>query len=246
MLDIEANPRAVAGGNNPPEPTPYEAIKIHIDDLMETAQGFLDGDPITTQGVADEVGRLLAAARDAEKAAEAQRKVEAKPFDDGKAAVQALWVPLKDRCGLVASTAKRALAPYLAAEQARIEAEAATARKIAEDKAAAAQEALRAASATDLAALEQAEALLKDATKAGKAADRAGKDTAKVAGGARATSLRTYYVATISDRRAALAHYMVAQPDALTEWLLEQAQRDVNAGSRAIPGITINEEKRAV
>src|SRR3546814_7413600 len=55
--------------------------------------------------------RSLDDARKARKAAEDQRKIEAKPFDDGKAAVQALWTPLTDekkgRCALIADTCKK-------------------------------------------------------------------------------------------------------------------------------------------
>lgn len=236
---------ATLGHNNPPEPTPFEALQIHIADLMETAQGFLDGEPITTQAVADEVGKLLDAARQADKAAEAQRKIEAKPFDDGKAEVQVRYKPLSTKCDLVATTAKKALAPFLAAEQARKDAEAAEARRIADAATAKAQEALR-ASGTDLAAREQAEGLLKDAKKAEGIANRAGKDKAMVAGGARSISQRSVWTAVLADPVAALKHYREAQPEALKAWLAEQAQRDVNAGARTIPGFTISESKVAV
>src|SRR3546814_11800322 len=71
-------------GHNSQAMTPYEAIKLHIDDLFETAQGFLDGDPIATEAQATSVSQLLDDARQARKAAEGQRKLEAKPFDEGK------------------------------------------------------------------------------------------------------------------------------------------------------------------
>jgi hypothetical protein len=225
MIDILENPRAVIGGNQPPELTPYEAIKLHIDDLMETAQGFLDGEPITTQAVADEVGKLLDEARKARTAADEQRKIEAKPFDDGKKAVQALWTPLSDektgKCALIAMTAKKALAPFLAAEQAKKEAIAAEARCEADRKAEEAQAAIRAADETDLAARENAEALLKEAGKAEREANRAGKDRATATGGARAVSLRTVWTATLTDPTDALKHYRAKQPEALKAWLLE-------------------------
>lgn len=236
---------AAIGHNGPPEPTPYEAISLHVADLMETAQGFLDGEPVTTQAVADEIGRLLDAARQAEKAADAQRKIEAKPFDDGKAAVQALWKPVIGKCELVAATAKRAVAPFLAAEEARIAAEAAEARRIAVEKAEAAMAARRAADITDLAAQEQAEALLKEAAVADKAATRAGKEKALVAGGARSVSLRSDWTAALTDSAAALKYYRDRQPELLKEWLLEQANRDVRAGARSIPGFTITDERKA-
>jgi len=236
-------------GHNQPPMTPYETIALHIDTLMETAQGFLDGEPITTQAVADEVGKLLDEARQARAAAEEQRKLEAKPFDDGKKAVQALWTPLTDektgKCALIASTAKKALAPFLAAEQARKDEAAAEARRIADAAAEKAREALRTAEPTDLASRENAEALLKAADKAAKDATRAGKDKALVAGGARSVSLRSVWTPTLIDPVAALKHYKETQANALKDWLLEQAVKCVAAGARAIPGFEITETKVA-
>lgn len=63
-------------------------MRINIEDLFTQAKGFLDGDPVTSQAVADEIGALLAEIRQAEKAADEARKLENKPFDDGKAEVQ--------------------------------------------------------------------------------------------------------------------------------------------------------------
>ena len=249
MIDVLENPRAVMGGNNPPELTPYEAIKLHIDDLMETAQGFLDGEPITTQAMADEVGKLLDEARKARLSADEQRKVEAKPHDDAKKAVQTRWTPLSDektgKCALIAATAKKALAPFLAAEQAKKDEIAAEARREADRKAEEAQAALRAANATDLTARANADALLKDAGKAAKAATRAGKDKAMAAGGSRSVSLRTVWSASLSDSVKALKHYKATRPEDLKAWLLEQAERDVSSGMRAIPGFNISSEQVA-
>ena len=61
----------------------------------------------------------------------------------------------------------------------------------------------------------------------------------------RAVSLRSRWIAVLSDSAAALRHYREHQPAALKAWLTEQAQRDVNAGARDIPGFTIDEERVA-
>lgn len=236
---------ATIGHNQPPEPTPFEALQIHVADLMETAQGFLDGEPITTQAVADEVGRLLDAARQAEKATEAQRKIEAKPFDDGKAEVQARYKPLAATCELVASTAKKALAPFLAAEQARKDAEAESARRIADEAAARAREALQ-ASGSDLLAREAAEALLKDAKKAEGAASRAGKDKAMVAGGLRSVSLRTNWNTTVSDFTAFARWAWEHRRAEYEAFLRDLAQREGRRGPVPIPGIETTPERSAV
>lgn len=238
--------KAAIGHNMPPEPTPYEALKTHIDDLFDTAQSFLDGDPVNDAETAEMVSKLIDEARKARMAAEAQRKLEAKPFDDGKAAVQALWTPLTDekkgRCALISDTAKRALAPWLTKldnerqEAARIQ------REEADRAAALAREALKASS--DLAAREQAEELLKYAAQAEKAAKRADNASANVSNDGRAIGLVSVWTATITDRKAALYHYLARDSDSFVALIQKLADQDVRAGSRAIPGITITEEKR--
>lgn len=237
------------GHNGPPEPTPFEAMQTHILDLMETAQGFLDGEPIANQETADMVGKLIDEARKARNDADAMRKAEAKPFDEGKAAVQAKWTPLTDdkkgKCALIIDTAKKALVPWLEHLEAQQRAEAAKAREEAEKARAAALEAERAASAANLEAIERVEMARKEAEQAERAANRADKAKAHATGGSRAIGLRSYWIAEITDRREALKHYMQAQPEALTAWLLDQAQKDANAGKRSIPGCLIREDRRA-
>lgn len=238
---------AVIGHNQPPELTPYETIKIHIDDLFETAQGFLDGDPIANQETADLVAKLLDDARKARTAAEAQRKIEAKPWDDGKAAVQALWTPLTDekkgRCTLIADTAKKALAPWLKKLEDERIAAAEAARKEADEKAEAAKKALAETSLSDLAGRERAEDLIAATAAAYKVADRIDNGRAQAKGGARAVSLRDVWTPELSNPTDALKHYMATQPALLKAWLLGQAQADVRAGARAIPGFTIKHDR---
>src|SRR3546814_21078860 len=92
-------------------------------------------------------------------AAEDLRKEEAKPFDDGKKAVQAKWTPITDektgKYALIISVAKKALVPWLEHLEAEQRADAERQRKEADAARQAALEADRAA--TDLAAAEQAE-----------------------------------------------------------------------------------------
>lgn len=63
------NDRAVIGGNNPPEPTPFELSKQAIEDLYEEARQWLDGDPVSTQAQADALNTLQARIKDAAKEA---------------------------------------------------------------------------------------------------------------------------------------------------------------------------------
>lgn len=242
MIEVAENPRAVIGDNMPADP--YAAMQIHVETLFETAQGFLDGDPITDQQTADTVSMLIDEARKARKDADAMRKDEVKPHDEARAAVQAKWMPLLARLELVNDTAKRALVPFLAKKEAeRIEAER-LARLEADRKAEEARQAL-AEAGTDITARADAETVLKAADKATKAANRIGKEKAQATGGSRAIGLRTHFFPVLTDAAAALKHYRAAQPAALKAWLIEQAEKDVRSGSRAIPGFNIESEQVA-
>jgi hypothetical protein len=228
-----------------PNAPPVEAHGLHIDDLWHEAKGILDGAGVQSDADAEMVAKLLDALRQAKKGADEQRALEKKPHDDAAKAVQSAWKPLLDKCDLAADTCKKALAPFLTAKEAAQRAEADRARIAAEDAQRVAQEQLRAAQPTDLAAREQAERALKEADGATKAAARLDKSKAHAAGGSRAIGLRSYWIAELVDPVVALKHYREHQPDALKAWLVDQAQRDANAGARAIPGFAINEDRRA-
>lgn len=228
-----------------PNAPPVEAMGMHIDDLYDEAKGILDGAGVKSDADAEMVAKLLDMTRQAKKGADAQRAAEKKPHDDAAAAVQTAWKPLLAKCDLVTDTCKKALAPYLEAKGAAQRAEAARIAKAAEDARNAALAARHAAPVSDLAAREDAERLDAIARDAEKQAARAGKTKAHATGGSRAIGLRSYWIAELVDPVAALKHYREHQPEALKAWLVDQAQRDANSGSRVIPGFAINEERRA-
>jgi hypothetical protein len=145
---------------------------------------------------------------------------------------------------LVNDTAKKALVPFLAAQEAkRIEAER-LARMEAARLAQEAQQALAEAGA-NITARADAEIALKAADKAAKDANRIGKEKAHASGGGRAIGLRTRFYPVLSDAAAALKHYRATQPRLLKAWLIEQAEKDVQSGSRSIPGFTIESQQVA-
>lgn len=242
------------GHNQPPAQTPFDEISERIESLYEEARGWLDGEPIATQGQADELSKLIDMISTAAHTAEVLRKAEVKPFDDGKKEVQARYNPLigdnksgKGKAVLALSAAKQALTPWLERqEQLKREAEA-KAQAEAEEAARAAEEARRKA-VGDLAAHEEAERLEKEASKAQKAAKAASKDTAKAKGGeGRAISLRTYYRAEITDHQAFAQWMWQRQQGWLCAWLTTAADKLVAENPhRPIDGVTIHEEKRAV
>lgn len=235
------------GDNNPPEPTPYEKASAKIADLYDEAVHWLDGAEVECQDHADSLSTLLNLIRDARKQADEARKIEAKPFDDGKAEVQARYNPLLKKADLATDACKKAIAPWLARKEAEKAAAAAEARRIADEKARAAQEALRAAEASNLAEREAAEQLVKDAKKAESAANRAARDTAKAGVGiGRATSLRTTYKPVLTDAVVAARHFWATDRQEIEALLIRLAEQTVRNGTREIPGFTIEEIKTAV
>lgn len=230
-------------GHNAP---PVEQHALHIDDLYDEAKGFLDGEAIANQGQAEALGKLLSAFREARQGADEQRKVEAKPFDEGKAAVQAAWKPLIDKCERAEKIAKNAIGAWQIQLEAAQREAAAEAARVAEQERAAAQAKLAAAQGSErLQDAEEAEAALKAAKVAEADASKAEKAKPLVATGGRSIGLRSYWEPTLTDSAAALRHYREKQPEALKAWLLDQAEKDVRLGVRSIPGFTIAEDRRA-
>jgi hypothetical protein len=237
------------GHNNPPDP--FAAIKAHVDDLMVEARNWADGAAIENQDQADTVARLIDDFRGAAKAADDARKEEAKPFDDGKAAVQAKYAELiaetKAQTGAIPralAALKATLTPWLQKlERERQEAERA-AREEAGAKAREAAEAMRASNPANLDEREAAEALVDAAKSAEAAANAIGRDRAQARGDGRAIGLRRVYRPVLADRKAALVHYASTRPDDLVSFLCRLAEEDVRAGKRQIPGFDVVEEAK--
>lgn len=237
---LEANPRAVEGGNNPPAPDPYEAHRINIEDLVLEARNWADATAVETEAQADEIARLVEELRLAVQAADASRIEENKPFDNGKAAVQAKYNLLIADTKTQTGSAVRAMAALKATEKpfrdkqeadkrALAEAARAEAQRVANEAAAA----LREAQDGDLLAQEAAEALATQAAQAARDATAAEKD--------KAPGLRKTWTPVLTDKRAAILHYMNAQPDAFVELVERLAVVDVREGKRQIPGFDVRE-----
>lgn len=243
-----ADGAAPIGHNNPPA---FDAIKVHVDDLMIEAKNWCDGSAIESQQQADAVAKLIDDFRAAMKAADDARKDEAKPFDDGKAAVQAKYAPLiaetKGQTGVIPralSALKATLTPWLQKlERERLEA-ARLAQEEADRIAREAAEAMRATSMADLEGREQAEGLVAAAEDAATAVARIEKDRSHAKGDGRAIGLRKTYRPVLTDRKAALVHYAANRPDALVALLCRLAEVDVREGKRTIPGFDVIEESK--
>lgn len=234
------------GHNNPPEPTPYEAAYARMAALHELAEGWLDGKPAASQAELDELSAILEEARTARKEVDAARKIEAKPFDDGKAEVQARYNPLLKNADTIADTIKAAMAPFMAKLEAEKRAREAEARRIADEARRQAEEALREANRANLAEQEAAEAALQKAKYAENIARMTAKDKAKGAGGARAVTLRDDWQAELVDLTAAARHYWASAQGEFRAVVERLAAADVRAGKREIPGFIVKNNPKVV
>lgn len=246
MAALALDERHAIGANNPPEPTPFDAIKVHVEDLTETARGFLDGSGVTTQAEADAVAKLMDEGRKASKAADSARADEKKPHDDAGKAVQAKFKPLIESADRVVTICKQALAPFLMAQEVEKQRIADEARAVAEAKLKAAVEAARAAHATDLEAQEKAAELEKEASKANALAKRAEGDKAHGIGGARAATLRTSYRPVMTDGTAAARWAWNERREECEAFFLSLAVVAVRAGRHQIPGFKVEAERSVV
>lgn len=234
---------------------PFTEIKEEIESLYEDAKGWLDGEPVANQGQADGLNKLIGMIREAEKKADALRKDEVKPFDEGKAEVQARFAPLigntksvKGKTVLALDAAKRALTPWLEKlDREKREAEA-KARKEAEEAEAKAREAFRLSAVDDLAAREEAERLAEEARQKDIAARKAANEKAQAKGGAgRATSLRTYHTPDVTDYTAFARWCWKNRRPEMQAFLDEQAKQLVRDNpERAVDGMVVHVERRAV
>lgn len=239
------------GANNPPVESPFEKAAKRIEDLYLESGNWIDGKPIETQAQADEVQTLLRMLQEAETEADQARVAENKPFDDGKAEVQARYAPLigntqkvKGKTVLAIMGCKAAVQNWLLKVQAEQRVEAERLRKEAQAQAAEAQAALDAARETpDLAAFEQAEQAIQDASVMARAADRAEKAKPKAAGYGRAVGLRTVYTPALADPVKALGWCWLNERAAMEEAILAIAKTRTHGGVCTMPGIALKEEQ---
>jgi len=241
------------GHNNPPEETPFEAIRVHAEDLLVEVRNWADGAAIENQAQADEVARLLDEVLATDKAADAARKREVEPIDRQREEIQSRYnvyiAPLKNKkpgkLPLAAQALKVALSAWLQKLDEQKKAAAAEAQAIADAKAAEARAAMQqAAGDGDFGSMEVAEELIAEASKAQAEAKRAANDKAQAAGDGRARGLRSFFTPMLAEPGAALRHYAKARPDELKAFLLSLAKTDVLNGARSIPGFDIVEERR--
>lgn len=230
--------------------SPFETISERIDDLYEEAKQWLDGEPVTTQEQADALNTLKDAIVKAAKEAEELRKDEVKPFDDGKAEVQARYNPLiadnKTTTGKTVAAieaVKAALKPYLIELDRKQREIAEQARKDAEEMQAIAAKAMAERDQSNLASSEEAERLVIQAKEAAQLAAHDEKAKAHAKGAGRATGLKTIWTATMTVEKDAAAWAWDYKRDELMAFVQKLADAEVVKGKRSIPGFSIIDHK---
>lgn len=233
-------------------PTPFDAHRINLDDLLVEARNWADGEPATTQEQVDEIARLIDDLNTGAKAMEAERVKEKKPHDEAVKEIQDRYnvylAPLsnktvKGKVPLAIDALNAAKRPFLIAEEAKLEAARKAAREEAEAAAKAAAEASRQADAADLEAREAVDAKIKAAEDAQRAAKIADNAKAHAHGGGRAQGLRTRILAEVTDLDAAVRHYWSENRAAFSELVQRLADDDARQNRRGAKGVTFREER---
>ena len=232
------NAHAAIGHNR----TPFDDASDAVEAVWTEAQHWLDGATVSTQAEADAIGTLLDMARKAKKATDEARVVEKKPHDDAAAAVQARYKPLTARCDAISDAAKKALQPFLVAQEAAKRERERVAREAAEAAQREAQAAF--AKAQGLAEREAAEAAAERARVAEIQARVAAKDTGRAKGGARAISLREHKVAVVTDLHKLMAWVWNNDRSALAGWAETYVAGALRAGQPMPEGADVIIEER--
>lgn len=219
------------GHNAPPADATFG---MHIDDLFTMLSDTLAGTTVDSDEKETAIDALMDEFRKASKDADEARKVEAKPFDDGKKAVQARWKPIIDKADRGIAACKAALTPYRVEKQRIADEAARKAREEAEAKEKAAQEALR--QSDDLEAKFAAEQELEQARKLSAVANKIDRAP---------TGLRIHWEAELTDKTAALRHYLKTQPGEFETLIQTLADRDARGARSPVPGVIFHERKRA-
>ena len=217
--------------NNPP---PDAAFSLHVDELFAMLSNTLAGGEVSNDDQEAAIDALMEDFHKAWKDSDKARAAEKKPHDDAAKAVQAKWKPIIEKADRGKKACSEALSPYRMAKQRAKEEAARKAREEAEAKERAAQEALR--QSDDLEARYEAERELEAAKKLTATANKIDRS---------ATGLRTSWDAEITDRGAALKHYLKQQPEAFLHLIQTLADRDARGARPRVPGVVYHERKKA-
>lgn len=230
----ELNPRAVIGGNSPPDP--IDTALAPFSDILLEVENWLDGDVVKTEGQLAATDILLKEMKAAKKAVDAARDEVTKPLHEAWKSEVARWKPTQDDLDRQVKCIIAAQAPYKAKLDAE-KAEAARLARVEADRIAdEARKAHLAAKASSIEEQRKADDLLKAAEEAARLASRASKDTVK--------GMRTVQVYEIESHKL-LLHWIVKHDrDSVTAFIEEWARLNHKSASHA-EGLKVWTEKRA-
>ena len=188
------NPRAVMGGNNPPEP--IDVAKEELRPVREEIELWTDGTFVEDEGQLDHTNQLIKDLSAAEKAVIKYREAVVKPLHDAWKAAVAQWKPIIDDMDRLNKCLLAAQAPFKKKLADEIEAK----RKAAWEEARRLEREAEAAQAkvspTDIDAVREAEAAKQAAQEAKNAASKAQRE--------KVTGFKTVHHTEIEDMQAAL------------------------------------------
>lgn len=222
---------ATIGHNAPP---PDVAFSLEVDNLFSLLSDTLAGGEVSNDEQDAAIDEILDDFRKAGTDAEKARKAEKEPHLEAGRQVDAKWKPITDKATRGATACKAALTPYREAKQRAKDEAARKAREEAEARQKAAQEALK--QSEDLEAKFAAEQEIEAAQKLVAVANKIDRS---------ATGLRTYWEAEVTDRKAALLHYIARQPERFAALIQQMADEDARSTRAPVPGVIFHERKKA-
>lgn len=228
-----ANPRAVVGGNNPPDP--IDLALEPYGDVLEEVANWLDGATVENDGQLEATDALLKELKAARKALDTARDECTKPLHEAWKSEVARWKPSQDDLDRQVKCLVAAQAPYKAKLAAEKEAKRLKAEQEARDLAEAARKAHAAANAASIEEQRKADDLLKEAELAAITARSAAKDTVK--------GMRTVQVYEIESHKSALTWIVVNDREAVTGFIEDYVRR--NFKTSPIDGVKVETRKEA-
>lgn len=227
------NPRAVIGGNNPPDPIDT-ALEPYAS-LLEEVGHWLDGKAVENDGQLAATDALLKELKAARKAVDTARDECTKPLHEVWKAEVARWKPTQDDLDRQVKCLVAAQAPYKARLAAEKEAARVAAEQAAREKAEAARQAHIAANAASIEEQRRADELMAEAEAAQRQAARASKDTVK--------GMRTVQIYEIESHKLALNWIARNDREAVTAFIEEYVRRNFKA--KPIEGVKVETVKEA-
>lgn len=230
----DMNPRAVIGGNVPPDP--LDEALAPFGDFITEAESWLDGKAVENEGQMKAVDALIKQIKAADKAVTEAREAEAKPLHDAWKSAIARYKPTQDDLGRIKNGLVAIVDSFkrkLAAEKAVAERKA---RAEAEEAARKAREAAMQADAANIEAQRAAAAAQAEAEEAQRLAALAAKDTVK--------GMRTVTRYEITDHRALLNWIARNDREAITAFIEEWARRNHKENQNA-EGLRVWTEREA-